>query len=570
MGRAERGCAVDVEMSTAPRHTVAGSLGFSVAAALLLLAGAGLHLWYLIDNCPLDLSGDEAHYWEWSRRPDWSYYSKGPLIAWLIYAGRLLLGSWSHGLVGSEMLAVRVPAIVLSVVSGWGIYVLSARVLQSRSRGLAALGITFTMPILAAGSMLMTIDAPLTCLWVWTLVAVERGVRTRRAWPWLVAGLLIAAGVLAKYTMVLIYPVIVGAVWMYSRHDRERARSAWRGAAFSLLIGLLGWLPIVFWNAQHGWVSFRHVAGQAGVAGGITLNPLGPLEYLLGQAAVANPVWFVVALLALAAGFRQGFRHDTGCKQASFPVILATLATITPWAAFGVASLITKIQPNWPVLSLATAPALIVWWLSHRGAKSLNVPRQRTVVITTAVTVGLIANVILHHTEWLTPVFRWWTRAAPPWDLTPVANLDPTARLRGWRELGRAAGKEFERLRAGDALAFLMTDDYQVASQLAFYAPGNPVVYCCQSALGDRMCQYDLWHGPLRNPQDFIGRPCLYVGRFRPEWIEQQEGAPPLPGLEQVAKVEHRVRGVLYNVWSIYRCEEFAGFQRQGTELRRY
>ena len=42
----------------------------------------------------LDLSPDEAHYWEWSRRLDLSYYSKGPLIAYLIAA--LTAGSWER------------------------------------------------------------------------------------------------------------------------------------------------------------------------------------------------------------------------------------------------------------------------------------------------------------------------------------------------------------------------------------------------------------------------------------------------------------------------------------------
>src|SRR2546430_1542444 len=39
---------------------------------------------FLTHDCPVDLSGDEAQYWDWSRNLDLSYYSKGPLIAYLI------------------------------------------------------------------------------------------------------------------------------------------------------------------------------------------------------------------------------------------------------------------------------------------------------------------------------------------------------------------------------------------------------------------------------------------------------------------------------------------------------
>ena len=62
---------------------------FPIALAIIV-ASVLLNFVYLVWFCPLDLSPDEAHYWDWSRRLDWSYYSKGPLIAWII----LLVWHW--------------------------------------------------------------------------------------------------------------------------------------------------------------------------------------------------------------------------------------------------------------------------------------------------------------------------------------------------------------------------------------------------------------------------------------------------------------------------------------------
>src|SRR5215813_5439928 len=76
---------------------------------LLILGAAALHLAYLACDCPLDLAPDEAHYWDWSRNLDWSYYSKGPLVAYLIRLGTELAGGIALQLTGSEMLAVRLP-----------------------------------------------------------------------------------------------------------------------------------------------------------------------------------------------------------------------------------------------------------------------------------------------------------------------------------------------------------------------------------------------------------------------------------------------------------------------------
>ena len=58
---------------------------FWLAIALVVL-GAISNTFYLWHNCPLDLSEDESHYWEWSRHLDYGYYSKPPGIAAVIWA----------------------------------------------------------------------------------------------------------------------------------------------------------------------------------------------------------------------------------------------------------------------------------------------------------------------------------------------------------------------------------------------------------------------------------------------------------------------------------------------------
>src|SRR5438105_11744552 len=97
-------------------------------AAFLILGAALLRLLYLANDCPLDLAPDEAHYWDWSRHLDWSYYSKGPLVAWLIRAGCVAASDWSSNLTGTEMLAVRLPAVVCGGLLLLSLYVLTARV----------------------------------------------------------------------------------------------------------------------------------------------------------------------------------------------------------------------------------------------------------------------------------------------------------------------------------------------------------------------------------------------------------------------------------------------------------
>jgi hypothetical protein len=475
---------------------------YGLVAGVLLCAGAAAHLWYLIHDCPLDLSGDEAHYWEWARRLDWSYYSKGPLVAYIIAGSRWLLAGWSERVVGNEALAVRSPAILLSLGTGLGLYTLTWQTLRAPRLALAAVALTFTIPILAVGAVLMTIDAPLAFCYVWALVAVQCGLRTRHLLPW-----------------------------------------------------MLGLVPILAWNAQHHWVSFRHVAGQAGVTGGHALDLLGPFSFLAGQFAVIGPIWFACLLCAVIAVWRSP--HPEPSERHEVPALrLLLCASVTPWLVFLAFSLITKIQPNWPVLALLPGLVVLVGWLA-RLLRHATTRRMARGVIAAGVILGGVSVVMLHFTQWVMPALAWMARREPPWNLTPVAKYDPTARLRGWSELGRAVGRA-ERLVAPGA--FIITDDYQTASEIAFYCPGEPQVYCLQAALGDRQSQYDIWSNPIRHPELFVGRPCIYVGALKPGLIGQGGFRHvALPGVRLAETVEHRVRGQLLRVWPVYVCDGFAG-----------
>ena len=161
---------------------------------------------YLAYYCPLDLAPDEAHYWDWSRHLDWSYYSKGPLVAYLIRISCALAGGWSEHLTASQMLAVRLPAVVCGGLLLVSLYVLTVQVFARERLALAVVAIALTVPVVQAGASLMTIDAPYTCLWGWALVLGYQAIFRQSRWSWPLLGLVIGLGILAKYTMVLWIP----------------------------------------------------------------------------------------------------------------------------------------------------------------------------------------------------------------------------------------------------------------------------------------------------------------------------------------------------------------------------
>src|SRR5262245_32793690 len=128
-----------------------------LAAALVLLSSA-LHVAYLVHDCPLDLAPDEAHYWDWSRHLDWSYYSKGPLVALLIRGSCELFGPWSEALTGTQVLAVRLPAVLCGALLLASLYALTVQTIGREKLAAAVVALTLKLPVVAAGSGLMTID----------------------------------------------------------------------------------------------------------------------------------------------------------------------------------------------------------------------------------------------------------------------------------------------------------------------------------------------------------------------------------------------------------------------------
>ena len=147
--------------------------------------------------------------------------------------------------------------------------ILSVLVLRFMAREVGAraafclLLITFATPLLVAGSILMTIDPPLVLCWMWAVVAGWRAVQPDgKTRDWLVAGLALGLGFLCKYTAML---QIICWVIFFALQPSARIHLKKSGPWLALLVFGICTLPVIIWNAQHGWITVHHVAGDAGM-----------------------------------------------------------------------------------------------------------------------------------------------------------------------------------------------------------------------------------------------------------------------------------------------------------------
>ncbi|MDW7972985.1 MAG: glycosyltransferase family 39 protein [Thermodesulfovibrio sp.] len=150
---------------------------------------------YFILHGPVNISPDEAHYWEWSRRLDLSYYSKGPMIAYLI--------AFSTWIFGDNPFGVRILATVCSFLSSLFIYKVGEKLFNEKVGYIS--GILFQLiPLFSIFGIIFTIDSPFILFWIISMYLFLIALK-RQGFYWLILGIFTGFGLLTKYTMAFFY-----------------------------------------------------------------------------------------------------------------------------------------------------------------------------------------------------------------------------------------------------------------------------------------------------------------------------------------------------------------------------
>jgi undecaprenyl-diphosphatase len=492
---------------------------------------------YYIQNGPLDLSPDEAHYWEWSRRLDLSYYSKGPMIAYLIYL--------STSIFGDTVCGIRIMAVIFSALSSILLYSLGKNLYDGKV-GLSSAILLQLVPLFSAFGVLFTIDSPFIFFWVLSLFLFWKAIN-RKALSmmrneskeneinpshitdhssliyWRFLGLSIGLGLLTKYTMAFFYP----CAFLFLLLSKEyRKLLLTKGPYIAFIISLLVFSPVIIWNVNHDWITFKHTAGQTHIAEGIRISLKSFFEFLGSQFGVITPL-----LLILMAVSVWRLR-----KKSEGAFLFWFLIPVT--AFFLLKSMQAKVQANWALPGyLSGIVAFSAFYLKriHSEGKGIKI------LIAAAVLLSVIITAMAHY----------------PSILNLPVKQDPTSRLCGWKALGVEVTKIHKQMSVNRPV-FIFSDRYQVSSELAFYVKGHPVTYCIN--LGRRMNQYDLWPGFSK----MLHYDAIFVKTGDAEIPEKVAAA--------FSKVEKRVfkaytkKLIKIRDYSIFLCYDFKGLKEEKPE----
>lgn len=458
-----------------------------VLAGLLILAVTVARIVF-IQSGQLDLVQDEAQYWDWSRTFQLSYFTKGPLIAWIIGLGTSVLGDTTLG--------VRIGAVVGSALTQGIMYLGIARLWGKPRLGLLSIVVLNCSLLAMASGILMTTDNPLLVCWIGALFSMYWASKEpERTLPYALLVVAMIIGTLAKYMMLAFVPVAAVFIWLLARKGLAERVFVRRLLLSVLAGGVLGMLPIMIWNVQNDYAGVRHVLHLGGMAGSraesfIRFDKFP--EYIGSQIGLLMPWWFIFMMMGAVGVVKslfdrpgKGVRSVEGLGYRQKALLAAGFWPI--WGFFILWSFHSKINPNWSAVSYASgfilaAAAWDALW-RRRGGRIWRVWPWPFIGL------GLMGMLFMHD---LLPL---------PWRFEgklPIAGEvdieNPILHLKGWEDLGQKVD-ELKRTRFDDPdKVFVFGMNYDVTSALSWQVPGKERAYCLPG--GRRLNQYDLWPGP--------------------------------------------------------------------------
>lgn len=296
----------------------------------------------------LPLWVDEAQYWLWSEHHDMGYYSKPPMIAWII--------SVSTNFFSDSEFGIRFFAPLIHFATSYFVYLAARELFDERTAFLSGISYLF-IPAVTFSSFFISADAPLMLFWAmgfYYFVQINKDFEKSEISHWVMLGICYGLGMMSKYTFVaFVFSVFLYyAVTGFSRVFSPRF----------ILSGLLGvaiFLPNVIWNFRNDFVSFSHT--EQNVFSKKTDLYFGELGNFVGGQVLIFGMLMAVFFIFAVAKKAENKKNKNILLIFSLPVLIAG----------SVVSLTSSAQIHWSAPAYISGTILVVNYLLQHSQKWL-------------------------------------------------------------------------------------------------------------------------------------------------------------------------------------------------------
>ena len=497
-------------MTKTPPDSSRPRLGQSAARQWLGVAGlvAALTVMRLVYAGVIELRTDEAYYWTWSKENVLSFLDHPPMIAWFIRFGTAIFGDTNLGVRFAGILAMLATQLLL------------ADIVRRVTHNARAVVLVVLLPEAALYyGLLMAKVAPDTALipfavaMLWSLVRLSQSGDGR--W-WLAAGLFAGLALLSKFTAIMLVPAVL-AFALVPDWRRRWLLSPWPWLA--AVIAIVVFSPVLIWNYQHDWASFRFQAVRATTNYDFSWRTFG--EFLGLQFGLVGFVLLPVVLSGVTLTAWRGYR-----KREPVAILLST-AVLVPFGYFCWKSLTLRVGDTWPMFL----------WPAGFAAVAINVtrlPLEGWPAWLVRSSFFWVRIAIVSGIAFVVGVFFYYVAA--PWNL--IGHTDPVGAEAGYDVVAARARNQLKHTGA----TWIATSDYRTYAMLRWYFNGRvPVI---------QINERGRFRGFADPGMDWIkDHPGLYVTRepdnARPLWNEIKAERQPLE------HVERSWRGIVMDTYAL-------------------
>ena len=299
------------------------------ATAIVILIGH-LILFSLLNNL-ITPHPDMLDHWVWSRHLSLSYYEHPPMVAWAIRLFTTFAGNSETAL---EFAAQFYNLLILALSYG-----ICYRLFGVRTAVFYLILLEST-PYFLIGSVFLHIDQPFLIFWLFNLYFLCRFHKTH-AIRWLILiGITAGLGALSKYVTILFY---IGALLhlLLFKDQRHHLKNPW--IYFAGFLSLLIFIPVLIWNFQHDWISFRFQFGR-----GLSAMPSGKsfILFTIGHLLLFSIVWSCWSIYQIWRKRRELLPGWT--SESKQPESIIIVLSAVPLLFFSLASFRGVIaDPHW-------------------------------------------------------------------------------------------------------------------------------------------------------------------------------------------------------------------------------
>jgi 4-amino-4-deoxy-L-arabinose transferase-like glycosyltransferase len=422
----------------------------------LILLSAFLILIRLFFISIIGIMPQDAYYDFYAQHLDLSYYDHPPMIAYLLRLFTTLFGK--------KVFALKLADTTVTLLTLVSFYQLAKKFLSKHKASQATILLLSTLMI-SILSLISTPDVPLMLCWTISLNFLHEALFKKKNIYWVWAGLFTGLSFDSKYTAVFLIIGLIGFL-LFSDSYRKILFSRWLIIyLFSFAISIL---PVVWWNVQNGFASFKFQS-QGRAEEGIHFDFRGFAGVVGHQSGILLPFLFFSLIY-----FLYKLLKKYGVRLARIPTDQFFLLCffIPLFLGFFGLSFIYWVKLNWMMPAYISG---IIWIVRFWNLRWLRYQ--------------IIFSVVLHlvlSVEILFYVF-------------PIRSDDTWY---GWPELSskvQAIQKQYP-----DAFIF-SADDYKTSAVLNFYL--DQMVYA-KNIVGERALQFDFIGTDL---QALNGRNAIFI-----------------------------------------------------------